>query len=1836
MTRKLFFILGTVSLLSLLCAGCEKKLQVSYSQVNDEYVESISGTGLGRLSPVVISFTRESKVPLETGLYLSPSVKGEWKISEDNRTAVFTPAEPYRQNSILSLKADCKKLFGASGPEKYFERQFIIENPSYSVNFDEIRLDEGSGSYCVSGNAVTDIPVTEEKIASTLNAKLSGKTQKIQWSKSSVPERWDFVVSNIPVSEKDRNLKITWSGKSLGMDSSLNRLYSGSKTVKIPGQGSFEILDINTAKSNTILVSFSQALDTAQDVASFIIPKDKDGYRAAGKFNANIRGNLLTIFSDSNFDGVETVSIDRGILSASGGYLVASSSVRLADNWELPEVKFSSENVILPTTKGAVYPIETKNLSGVIVQVYEIYDKNMIQFLQDNELDGTYNINRVGEPVWEKKINFIWNDSMQNKFVARGLDLSEITKKYSNGMFHIRISFRKDQVRYVCSNSHQDFRNIPQPPDSIEPYITETEKSSWDWWDDVKSEDRNTFWRYRKDPCHPAYYSASYNYDCLVSRNILVSDVGIIAKRDVNNCLYVTVTDIRTAKPVPGADVTLKSYVGTTIASGKTDSKGTVIFPDSTKSYVIVASANRQTSYLKISYGTSLSTSHFETGGELAENGVKGFIYGERGVWRPGDNIFLTFVLQDLAKSLPSNIPVSFELTDPLGRTADTQLLTNKVNGFYPIETSTKASDVTGLWTAKVKIGGKSWSKYLNIETVVPNKLSVELESSEKILTSSSNSFTLTSAWLHGAPTPGYKAEVSVAYAEAATIFDGYSDYSFTNPEIKLQSDREIIWEGKLNNSSKADFNLKLDAGNELPGKLKANFITKVFEPAGGFSSQSKSFVYSPYDRYVGVRLPKGDAARNMLLTDVDHTADVVLLDPEGKPVSSANLSWEMYKLEWKWWWEKDAYTDAAYVSSYYRGKIDSGNVSVSNGRGNFTFKIKYPDWGRYMIVVKDSWGHSAAKIVYIDWPGWAGRAQEDSSGSAAMVPLSTDKKQYKTGETAEISFASGIGARALVTVEKSGTIIKQDWIETESGTTVYKLNLTSDMAPNVYVHVTLLQQHLQTANSLPIRLYGVVPVNVENPATKLSPVITASSVFEPNASARISVSEASGKPMTYTLAVVDEGLLGLTNYHSPDLRSEFYKKEASQLENWDIYKYVVNAYSGKLETLLSIGGSEDFMNGNERNENRFAPVVKYFGPFTLAAGEKKVTVFDMPNYVGAVRAMVIAGNEGSYGTVEKSIPVKSDLMVQTSIPRTLGAEETVLIPVSVFNCMEKTQTVNVTLSARGVINLNKVQSVEIPAGDSKVITFQVETSEIGKANFIATAKTGSASSKSSCEVDVMSRGVPVSYRSEFVVKPGKSAEVSVKTPTEKKSTSLTAEVSLLPQLNLSDRLDYLVKYPHGCIEQITSGGFPQLYLPGFEKLSPDKVNSVKDNVISVFERYPSYQTSSGGMAYWPGQSVPHEWGTCYAVHFMLEAKKKGYSVPDSILTPALNYISGAAVNWNPSQYEGASVQAYRLFVLALAGKPELGAMNRLYPDAGEDSEARLLLAASYALAGRTATARDILKLYRAPIGFFRNMGSDFSSDIRQQAVYMTASWYAENTADCGKIAKLIVKTLSSDQWLSTQDTAWSLAALMPYYIGQKSGEASYELSSNGKLITGKLSETTAIESLRPDYAAVNQMVTVKNTGNTMIYGTVVSRGMSVPGTEKERKSDIALEVKGLGNFYKPGDTVKFMVTVKNNSRNKVENVALTVPASTCFEFTNDRLTSGDERMVASSYTYQDIKDEGIYTYFDLEAGKSKSFTFMANVAYTGNFFIPAIHAEAMYDDSVSAMIPGRFVQMIK
>ncbi|MDR1178283.1 MAG: alpha-2-macroglobulin, partial [Spirochaetaceae bacterium] len=1250
-------------------------------------VAALTGGRIERNSPIELRFTEKQDItaPFSANAFrLVPRAEGSlsWK---DAYTLVFTPQRALRANTRYRAEVRLGTPFAFT---------FETQPPLLEISFDPVRIDE-DGNVFISGALRAEQGAPLSRVEDVVRASELGAAV---WTHEGDTHSFSF--GGQRRLDTERTVAVSWNGRRLGSKE------KGFATFRIPRAGSFEVMDIRQSGPGVLEVSFSSPLKEDQDLRGFVSLSGSSPLRYA------IDGNIARIFGGGEIPPGTGLSI-QGLQDSRGIYLAEPVQYRTGENWELPELRFTGSGTVLPSSQGSTMVVETKNLSGLLVEAFEIHGDNMIQFLQVNSLDGTRELDRVGEPVWVRAFDFEWREGDRNRWVRRGLDLSGLAERYPDGMFHIRISFRRRHVHYVCTSGHADFSGLDFPPDTFPAFSSEGgEKSYWDGYEHNRR-DNYDYYRYRNDPCHPAFYEPYYDHDITKGRNVLVSDLGLLAKRGLDGTYLVAARDLRTTGPAAGADIELVNYQGSVLGAVKTGPDGTAAISGSGAAAFVRAKSNGNRAYLKINDSLALAVSHFDVSGDRPSSGVKGLIYGERGVWRPGDTIYLTFLLSDPAFSLPENHPVSFELEDPRGRITEQRTYTSSVDGFYPIAVSTSRDAPTGDWTARVRVGGSVFNKSIKIETVMPNRLKMDLDFPGGYLEAAPVETFLSAAWLYGAPAPNLKADVSVTFADRETSFPSFTDYTFRDPSRTVSPERLTVFSGNLDASGRAGFTMNLNPGRAVPGRLRARFLTRVFEPSGVFSSEQTTVDFSPYSRYVGIKLPRGDASRDMLLTDQDHPADIVVLDSGGHPVSGVELDCAIYKLSWRWWWEQGGGEEAAFSQALSRTPVARGTATTSSdGRAVWNFQVKYPDWGRYMVIARDArGGHSAASIVYIDWPGWAGRAQEGGQGAAAMLILTPEKRSYSSGERAGVSFPSNSEAVAMVTLERGGEVLRNEWINCSDTVTRYEFTADLSMTPNVYVHVTLLQKHLQTGNDLPLRLYGVVPVIVDDPSMRLKPLIASSSNWEPESTVSFTVSEESGRPMAYTAVVVDEGLLGLTRFSLPNPRTGFYAREASFLKSWDLYSQVMGAYAGQLETLLAIGGGDEFFDDTAKETTRFKPVVRYFGPYELAAGASRTEEFTLPPYVGAVRVMVLAASSSgargtarptqaaqslsrrAYGTAEKSVTVSTDLMVFGTVPRTLSPGDEAVIPVSVNLYKEGGRQVTLTFSAEGGADLVQGQS---------------------------------------------------------------------------------------------------------------------------------------------------------------------------------------------------------------------------------------------------------------------------------------------------------------------------------------------------------------------------------------------------------------------------------------------------------------------------------------------------------------------------------------------------------------
>ena len=1089
-----------------------------------------------------------------------------------------------------------------------------------------------------------------------------------------------------------------------------------------------------------------------------------------------------------------------------------------------------------------------------------------------------------------------------------------------------------------------------------------------------------------------------------------------------------------------------------------------------------------------------------------------------------------------------------------------------------------------------------------------------------------------------------------MSLSKVNTQFKNYGQYIFNNPATDFTTIKTDIFDGTLDAEGKANVMLKVPTATEAPGMLNATFTTRVFEPGGDASIYTQTIPFSPFTSYVGINLnqPKG----KYIETDKDHVFDIVTVNTQGQLVNSSNLEYKIYRIGWSWWWENSGESFGTYINNSSITPVASGNLQTRGGKASFKFRIDYPSWGRYLVYVKDKEsGHATGGTVYVDWPEWRGRSSKTDPSGIKMLAFSLNKDSYEIGETATAIIPAAAGGRALVSIENGSTVLRQEWIEVSNGgDTKYTFKITPEMTPNVYLHISLLQPHAQTVNDLPIRMYGVVPVFVTNSQTVLQPQIQMPEVLRPETNFNVTVSEKTGKPMTYTLAIVDDGLLDLTNFKTPDPWNDFYSREALGIRTWDMYDNVLGASAGSYSSLFSTGGDATLKPADAK-ANRFKPVVKFIGPFYLGKGKSQTHTLKLPMYVGSVRAMVVAGQEGAYGNAEKTAFVRTPLMMLSTLPRVLSIQEEITVPVNIFAMENQVKNVTVSLQASGggvqIVGANQ-QSLKFSQPDDQLVFFTLKTgSKTGKATIHLTANGGGQQTKETIEIEVRNPNPVVTLRNSQWVEAGQSKELSYNLSSSSANNQIKLEVSRIPSVDISRRFDFLYNYQHHCTEQLTSKALPLLFVGQFKTIDKIEAEKIKTNVQEAIRQIYGRQLPNGGFVYWPGNAVADEWISSYAGMFLTLAQEKGYAVHSNVLNKWKRFQRAAAQNWRMpqdasgwQQWQSELQQAFRLYTLALAGAPEYGAMNRMKEQAGLSIQAKWRLAATYALTGKMKPAEELVYNAETTVSPYSSMNQIYGSSDRDEAMILETLILMNRERDALQQAKVVSKNLSQEEWFSTQSTAFALMA-MGRLAEKLSGTLDFVWTWNDKQQPAVKSAKAVFEK---EIATTPKsgMIAVKNQGKGALSVDLITRTQLLNDTLPAISDNLRMDIRYANlngtpisvNDIIQGTDFMAITSISNISgTSDYTNLALTHIIPSGWEIYNERMVAPETESGAadgsgksvSKYNYLDIRDDRVLTYFNLRRGETKVFTVRLQATYAGNFILPAVQCEAMYDVNVQA-----------
>ncbi len=1428
-----------------------------------------------------------------------PEVKGKAHWVSD-RAVEFTPDNVLPSGKLFEVQFKVGELIEVPEKLELLTFQFQTRQQYLNVSFEGLEAyDKSDLSWQrLKGQVTTADFAFDEAVEKSIQANQAGKKVNLKWEHAGNGRNHTFTIDSISRGKSASQVILEWNGEPIGAD------IGSAEIIDIPPLGDFRVMDMRVTQQpdQFITLFFSDPLDDQQNLEGLVYLKSGTSLRLVAEDYS------IKAYPTTRLTSQTEINVTTGVRNSAGYQLKENFTRTVKFSSQKPDVELIGDGVILPGTDGLIFPFKAVNLNAVNVKVVKIFEDNVAQFLQTNQLDGQYQLKRVGRLVYKNEVQLETLGTVDfGTWNTFALDLSNLISVSPGSIYRVSLSFEQKHSLYPCEESISSEDEIGFQLEDPEMAAYDQPDGDYYYYDDYDYYyyDDGYNWNERENPCKPSYYMRNQH---VVTRNVLASDLGIVAKSGKNKELFIAVTDLKTTESLKGVSLEVLNYQNQVIGTSITDENGMATITTENKPFLLVARQGTQTGYLRLDDGSSLSLSMFDVNGSEVKQGLKGFLYGERGVWRPGDSLYVSFMMEDKMNLVPDDHPIVFELFTPQNQLFERKVKTSSVKGLYDFRTATKQESPTGNWLAKVKVGGASFTKTIKIETVKPNRLKINIDFDDEVLkTGQPSNGELEVKWLHGAIAKNLKADVEVTLKEGSAPFEEYKDYIFNDPTQNFQSQTDFIFDGSVNDQGKATVTARFNVKDNAPGMLEANFKIRAFEQGGDFSVDRFSMPYSPYPSYVGLKMPKGKGWGKALYSNEPNLLPIVTVDQDGKPVSRDRLKIEVYEIGWRWWWQRNGREDLAnYIRSRSSTLMKTDYINTGgNGKATYELNFNRNTWGRKLILITDPVsGHSTGEIFYTTYRGWWSSGQ-DGPGGAEMLTFQTDKEKYGIGENVQITLPSKEEGRALVSIESGSGIVDAFWVESnEQNQGIFTFETIPEMSPNVYVHVSYIQPHQITSNDLPIRMYGVQSIGVEDPSTHLNPVIKMPDVLEPEKNFTVQVSEQNGKGMAYTVAIVDEGLLDLTRFKTPNPWNYFFSREALGVKTWDMYKYVLGAMSGEMSGLLALGGDEEAAAGDgAKKTNRFKPVVQYAGPFYLEPGDKAKHTFTMPNYVGSVRAMVVAGGGEAYGKTEKAVPVKKPLMVLTTLPRVIGPGETVRVPVTVFAMDKKIRNVRAEIQANELFDVqgDDTQNMRFTEEGDQVVYFELKAKEqigVGQVEVVVSGHGERASSE--VEMDVRLANPPLTKFEEAAIEPGQTWSGSYARLGVIGTNKATLEVSSLPPLNLEDRIDYLIRYPHGCIEQTTSAAFPQLHLDKVLDLSQDRKIEIEDNIRKAIEKIRDFQLADGGLSYWPDYySNYNAWGTNYAGHFMLEAEAEGYTLPVGFKKNWIRFQTSAANSWS-------------------------------------------------------------------------------------------------------------------------------------------------------------------------------------------------------------------------------------------------------------------------------------------------------------------------------------------------
>ena len=1801
-------------------------------------------------------FTAQSVAPLKQinkevteGITMTPAIQGKWYWQNDNHLT-FTPSQDWPAGQTYQIHFD-KSVFAAK--KKMAKMDYAFSTQPFLINIAEFKFYQDPENSQLRQAVATihfNYPVNTTNFESNIslmlqalaNGKLNLNAKRFKYTVSyDEHKRTAYLHSEaLPVSDVERYLLLTISKGVKPIAGPSVTTEDVTKTVLIPDVGSYfkvsntsaEIVRNEQDRPEQVLTVETTLGVTEADINKalhvYLLPQD---YPATGteaeKKNyewqdpGEVTPDMLklstplttqTIPADRDYSTLHSykfststpryiyLKLDKGVRGF-GDFALANDYVAVIKVPEYPqEIGFLHKGALLALSSEKKLSVVIRGVPAVKFQIARVLPDDINHLI--TQTNGTFdNPQFYNDSFNQQNISEIFSEIQQ-------FDTTDLSKSQYSAL---------DFGKYLSAKAN-----------GLGPQGLFLLKATG--WDVEK-----------KSPL-----------EVNASRLILITDLGLLVKDNIDGSHDVFVESITQGTPVANTTVSILGKNGLPILTRTTDADGHVNFPtvkdftDEREPVVYIAKSGNDVAFIPFNnYDRQLNFSRFDIGGIYSNNQelktLSAYLFSDRGIYRPGDTAHIGMIVKQIyAQPQPVGLSVQATVTDPRGVTVNTVRYTLDAIGLLTQDFNTQATSPTGLYTVNLFIvkdnqpSSLLGSTSFRVQEFLPDRMRITAhlskESTKGWISPSDLSATVDLWNLYGAPAANRKMTARILLAPQHIQFKEYPKYTFFDPLFDPNKPPKVfddtLTETETNDQGQANFDLKLDRFDKATYQL--TFFAEGFEAAGGRSVKTQTTtLVSPLDYFIGYK-PDGDL--NYIKQNSQRSINLIAVDPQLKQQAATDLKIQLIALRPVTTLVKKEDGTYQYQSIIQSSVLSTTPFSVSEQGIDYT--VNSEKIGDFALVILDPKNTELSRIKF----SVVGESQQPLAKNAELS-VKLNKSEYNTDEDIELQITAPYTGSGLISIERDKVYAYQ-WFKTNSTNSVQKIHIPKDFQGNGYVNVAFVRDWDSPEIFMSPLSYNVIPfsVNHDNHAIKID--LDTPALAKPGEP--FTIQYKSDKPGKIIVYAVDEGILQVTDYHTPDPLGFFFDKRALEVLTQQTVDQILPKFIAERE-LSAVGGDGGAAAALRANLNPFKrktdlPVV-YWSNIVDTDSTARQLVYQVPDYFnGTLRVMAVAVATDAVGSTSKSSEVRGDFVINPNVPTFVAPGDEFEITASVANNVKDSGTdasVTVKLDVTPqleIINSAK-QELKISEGHEGTAHFKLRAkSNLGSAAVTLTANTAAKSSKMTATLSVRPANPYLT-----TIMSGSSSEsnqfLNLDRVMYSEERNVEAAISSNPLILIFGLDRYLENYPFGCTEQLVSKAFPLLVMsnqPWFNK-DPSKLNN---KVQATIQMLGQRQLSSGGFSYWPsaGDNSSNTFASVYAMHFLTEARGFGFDVPSDMLHAGMGYLKELAAQ-NVSSMDQARVQAYAIYILT---RNEIVTTNyltnlQLYLDqnqakAWHSDITSAYIAATYQLLKSYADATKLIYYFKpkspaiAVNDFYNN------NDATAQYLYLLARHFPDLLAKGGSELVLPLVTAMNSGEINTIFSSYASIALSAY------GQAHQVPNDTTFSITETVADDKQKTLVSPDssYEKVSvddlaKKINFANPSKQQFFYQLTQTGFDkdLPSKPIKQGLEIYREYRNSQGTVLDkahlGDEVEVHIQVRALDDRYLSNVAIIDLLPGGFEVVSDSVHQ-------DGVDYADAREDRVvfFAYIDSTA---KEIVYRIKATNVGKYTIPPVFANAMYDPSVKA-----------